>query len=116
MNRGKKQQRSETDRRGHEDRRHESERRVADVGAPERRVGADRRQIELGPPERRGAPDRREAEQGPPPGWKDRRRSAERRIPQVTEVSFDEWVKERAERQDVAVDGSEPPGRIVLPD
>jgi len=38
--------------------------------------------------------DRRDDDIGPPTGWKDRRRSTERRIPNVEEatVSEDEWL------------------------
>lgn len=38
--------------------------------------------------------DRREEDSGPPPGWRDRRRHVERRIPktQEIEVSDDEWA------------------------
>jgi hypothetical protein len=34
---------------------------------------------------------RRVKELGPPPGWRDRRLSAEKRKPEVEEVSLDEW-------------------------
>lgn len=35
--------------------------------------------------------NRRVKEVGPPPGWKERRLSAEKRKPEVTEGSLDEW-------------------------
>jgi hypothetical protein len=43
--------------------------------------------------ERRLADDRRQEEVGPPSGWRDRRRSTERRIPEISEcdVSEAEW-------------------------
>lgn len=39
---------------------------------------------------KRKNPDRRESEQGPPNGWKDRRRSTERRLPEVQELAISE--------------------------
>ncbi len=86
------------ERRGEGERRNEIERRFTDLGAPERRAVEERRQVDMGPPERRHCMDRRDAEVGPPPGWKDRRRQAERRTPEVVEVSFDDWVRMRAVR------------------
>lgn len=43
--------------------------------------------------ERRDLNDRRDEDQGPPEGWRDRRRHAERRIPQIEEqvLSEEEW-------------------------
>lgn len=41
--------------------------------------------------EHRSGTDRRRIDKGPPQGWKERRRSVERRFPQVTEISFEEW-------------------------
>lgn len=43
--------------------------------------------------ERRNVNDRRDDDQGPPDGWRDRRRHAERRIPQIEEqvLSEEEW-------------------------
>ncbi|MCK6406723.1 MAG: hypothetical protein L6Q60_12000 [Rhodocyclaceae bacterium] len=73
------------------------ERRQVSEGVPERRAG-DRRHVDVGPPERRRLIDRREIEKGPPTGWKDRRRTAERRIPEVRESAFAEWVRLRATR------------------
>lgn len=35
--------------------------------------------------------DRRVKDSGPPPGWKERRLSPEKRKPEVSEGSFDEW-------------------------
>ena len=42
----------------------------------------------------RAASDRRDDDIGPPAGWKDRRHTTERRIPNVEEssVSEDEWL------------------------
>lgn len=79
------------DRRKSDDRRL-AERREHDAGAPERRVGDERRKLDLGPPERRRCSDRRDLELGPPKGWRERRRTAERRIPEVKEVAYAEWV------------------------
>lgn len=42
--------------------------------------------------EKRLISDRRHDEQGPPLGWKERRRSVERRKPEVVEVSIEEWL------------------------
>lgn len=44
--------------------------------------------------ERRDPDDRRQEEAGPPKGWLDRRRTTERRIPQLVEeeVSEAEWA------------------------
>lgn len=80
------------------ERRFADERRRIDAGAPERRLAEERRQLDLGPPERRLRHDRRDRELGPPSGWKDRRRWAERRCPEVLECSFEEWVRLRAVR------------------
>lgn len=43
--------------------------------------------------ERRTVNDRRDDDQGPPAGWRERRRHAERRIPQIEEqvLSEEEW-------------------------
>ncbi len=38
------------------------------------------------------------SKRAPPPGWKDRRREAERRIPEVGEVAYGEWARLRAEK------------------
>lgn len=89
--------RSNSERRRHEDRRLDGDRRVSDAGAPERRgTEDDRRKVDNGPPDRRLQQDRRDAEKGPPPGWKDRRRIPERRTPEVTEIPFEQWVRKRA--------------------
>ena len=44
---------------------------------------------------RRVGDDRRDIDLGPPPGWKDRRRSTERRMPAIDEfeVSEAEWLR-----------------------
>ena len=44
--------------------------------------------------QQRAASDRRDDDIGPPAGWKDRRHTTERRIPNVEEssVSEDEWL------------------------
>ncbi|HEX5804621.1 MAG TPA: hypothetical protein VFY24_16520 [Azospira sp.] len=91
-------QRRTGDRRMSEERRADGERRLVDMGSPDRRLGDERRRVDVGPPERRDSEDRRETESGPPPGWKDRRRWAERRIPAVAEVPFEIWEKERSDR------------------
>ncbi len=36
--------------------------------------------------------DRRDRDIGPPEGWRERRRSVERRLPVVCEVPFSEWL------------------------
>lgn len=36
--------------------------------------------------------DRRAEEIGPPAGWRERRRTVERRRPEVLEVPFSEWL------------------------
>ena len=41
---------------------------------------------------RRSGNDRRNEDQGPPSGWCERRRSVERRRPEVLEISFAEWI------------------------
>lgn len=99
------------------DERRQLERRTSDEGAPERRAG-DRRLQDVGPPDRRVLADRREAEKGPPPGWKDRRRAAERRIPEVEEVAFSEWVQLRscAAPAEPAAGGHEVLGKILIRD
>lgn len=45
-------------------------------------------------PKARAISDRRDDDRGPPNGWKDRRRTAERRIPSVEEkdMSEAEWL------------------------
>jgi len=106
------QERRRVDERRHVERRHEDE------GAPERRIG-DRRHIDTGPPERRVLIDRRQSEVGPPSGWKDRRRKAERRIPEVHEAAFAEWVRLRVSRSAGEEEGEhdhEPLGKIIIRD
>ncbi len=41
---------------------------------------------------RRSVHDRREQELGPPKGWSERRKSVERRLPEVIEIPFSEWL------------------------
>lgn len=36
--------------------------------------------------------DRRDREIGPPTGWRERRRSVERRLPEVRELAFSDWL------------------------
>lgn len=36
--------------------------------------------------------ERRDREIGPPEGWRERRRTVERRLPVVVEVPFSEWL------------------------
>jgi len=46
--------------------------------------------------------DRRTAEAGPPSGWSERRKSVERRLPDVAEIPFSEWLihlRRKAHRQ-----------------
>lgn len=47
---------------------------------------------------RRHTHDRRYDDYGPPSGWRERRRTVERRLPQVKEdlVSLEEWVRQMA--------------------
>ncbi|MFA7291390.1 MAG: hypothetical protein WC023_03975 [Rhodocyclaceae bacterium] len=103
-------------------RRLDDERRQVDEGAPERRLGLERRKQAMGPPERRVRNERRDCENGPPAGWRDRRRSAERRSPDVVESSFEEWVKLRAIRcttgaeKDHPTDDHDRLGRIIIRD
>ncbi len=42
--------------------------------------------------EERAATDRRRQENGPPDGWRERRKSVERRRPEVREILFAEWL------------------------
>ncbi|MBP8195321.1 MAG: hypothetical protein KAX60_08145 [Azonexus sp.] len=42
--------------------------------------------------EKRSGDDRRQREAGPPNGWRERRRSVERRVPEVEEIPFSEWL------------------------
>jgi hypothetical protein len=56
--------------------------------------------------EKRCREDRRDQEIGPPEGWRDRRRSVERRMPEVCEVPFSEWLAQfrgQKEKSSVAV-------------
>lgn len=41
---------------------------------------------------RRQTQDRRERELGPPKGWSERRKSVERRLPEVVEIPFSDWL------------------------
>lgn len=52
--------------------------------------------------EQRSAMDRRRQESGPPEGWRERRKSVERRRPEVREILFAEWlayVRQRLEKE-----------------
>lgn len=40
--------------------------------------------------QKRSRVDRRTHDAGPPQGWKERRRTVERRLPEVTEMTFEE--------------------------
>lgn len=40
----------------------------------------------------RSGDDRRNQELGPPSGWRERRKAVERRLPEVREVPFSEWL------------------------
>jgi len=42
--------------------------------------------------EKRTGQDRRSKELGPPDGWRERRKAVERRIPEVREIPFSEWL------------------------
>jgi hypothetical protein len=42
--------------------------------------------------EKRLVKDRRDRELGPPDGWRERRKAVERRIPEVREIPFSEWL------------------------
>ena len=42
--------------------------------------------------EKRCCDDRRDRDVGPPEGWRERRRSVERRLPEVEEVPFSDWL------------------------
>jgi len=42
--------------------------------------------------DKRSGQDRRSKEAGPPDGWRERRKSVERRIPEVCEIPFSEWL------------------------
>jgi hypothetical protein len=41
---------------------------------------------------KRSGNDRRNEEKGPPSGWSERRRTVERRKPEVQEISLSEWA------------------------
>ena len=112
MSRGSDKQHGKSERRNHDDRRLDGERRQTDAGAPERREGEpDRRHLDKGPPERRHNHDRRDVEQGPPAGWKDRRRIPERRAPEVAEISFEQWARKRA-AQGPGASEARKPGKV----
>ncbi|HLO64820.1 MAG TPA: hypothetical protein VK165_17810 [Azonexus sp.] len=42
--------------------------------------------------DKRSGTDRRQREVGPPNGWRDRRKTVERRVPEVHEIPFSEWL------------------------
>lgn len=42
--------------------------------------------------DKRSGSDRREKEAGPPNGWRERRKTVERRVPEVMEIPFSEWL------------------------
>lgn len=42
--------------------------------------------------DKRRGDDRRQNEYGPPNGWRERRKSVERRVPEVHEIPFSEWL------------------------
>lgn len=42
--------------------------------------------------DKRKGKDRRTDDQGPPDGWRERRKSVERRLPEVEEIPFSEWL------------------------
>ena len=41
---------------------------------------------------KRSGEDRRGEDRGPPSGWSERRKTVERRRPEVLEISFAEWI------------------------
>lgn len=43
----------------------------------------------------RAGEDRRIKDKGPPNGWAERRKAVERRLPEVSEVPFSEWLEHR---------------------
>ena len=43
--------------------------------------------------------DRRILESEPPNGWRERRKSVERRLPEVEEVPFSEWLEQRPAKE-----------------
>ena len=86
---GRSERRKE--RRASDERRDSAGRRSHDAGAPERRGGGERRATHLGPPDRRRRIERRELDGAPPGGWRERRRTVDRRQPEVAEVSADEF-------------------------
>lgn len=45
-----------------------------------------------GKQKQRSGDDRRTAELGPPAGWLERRKTVERRLPEVKEIPFSEWL------------------------
>lgn len=45
--------------------------------------------------DKRADADRRVTEIGPPHGWRERRRTVERRRPEVLEIAFSEWLAYR---------------------
>lgn len=49
--------------------------------------------------DKRSGYDRRENEQGPPKGWRDRRKAVERRVPEVQEILFSEWLAHMPARE-----------------
>lgn len=56
------------------------------INGRKKRIGADRRAFEVGPPS----------------GWSERRKSVERRLPDVAEIPFSEWLahlRSKAARQ-----------------
>lgn len=42
--------------------------------------------------EKRMLADRRGRDTGPPDGWRERRKTVERRRPEVSEIQFSEWL------------------------
>ena len=46
----------------------------------------------MGKNNRRQSIDRRDIDCGPPKGWRERRKTVERRYPEVHEISFSEWI------------------------
>ncbi len=65
--------------------------------------------------ERRGGADRRKRDVGPPKGWTERRRTVERRIPEIelVEISDTDWAKYFAGAKPVATREFQEPQTVV---
>ena len=54
----------------------------------------------------RSGKDRRKRDVGPPAGWKERRRNPERRMPEVEEISVEEFMRLMKENSGPAADAN----------